>query len=163
MPPDEGFTSRCLVRDGCGYDPEDVARAASEATRCTMTGRTVWAYGPAAEGYRVMVMLQGRSAAASGIARMVSGGTAVYVRGHRVEIIPFTHEGVDIARTASDNRAAMNVHAAARDARGTAPGGTFSTVVRVTRAGQDGAETGARPAHAFLGPCSSSPWAARAG
>ena len=28
QPPDEGFTSRCLVRDGCSHEPEEVAEAA---------------------------------------------------------------------------------------------------------------------------------------
>ena len=47
--PDERFTSRCLVRDGCSHDPEDVAEAASQATGHTFTARTVRAYDPLAE------------------------------------------------------------------------------------------------------------------
>ena len=44
QPLDEGFTSRCLVRDGCSHEPEEVAEAASQATGQVFTGRTIRAY-----------------------------------------------------------------------------------------------------------------------
>ena len=59
QPPDEGFTSRCLVRDGCGHEPEEVAEAASQATGQVFARRTVRAYDLAAENYRIMVLIQG--------------------------------------------------------------------------------------------------------
>ena len=159
--PDEGFTSRCLVRDGCSHDPEDVAEAASQATGHTFTARTVRAYDPAAEDYRVMVLVQGQPATTRTIGNIVTGVTPVYVGGRRIDAIPFTHESVEMARTPDDNRAAANVHEAASTARGGCRGGTFSTVARITRAGPDGEEVGTQAAHTFLGPCGRSPWQSR--
>ena len=108
-----------------------------------------------------MVPVQGHPSTTRAIGNIVSGLVPVFVGGRRIDAIPFTHEGVVIACTPDDNRAAMDVHEAAAGARGGGRGGTFSTVARIARAGPDGAETGAQAAHAFLGPCGRSPWESR--
>ena len=161
QPPDEGFTSRCLARDGCSHDPEEVAEASSQATGHAFTARTVRAYDPSAENYRVMVLVQGHPSTNRATGNIVTGLTPVFVGGRRIDATPFIHENVEMARTPDDNRAAMNVHEAAAGARGGDRAGTFSTVARITRAGPDGVETGAQSAHTFLGPCGRSPWQAR--
>ena len=46
QPPDEGFTSRCLARDGCSHELEEVAEAASQAIGQVFTAWTVRAYVP---------------------------------------------------------------------------------------------------------------------
>ena len=158
QPPDEGFASRCLARDRCSHEPEEVAEAASQATGQVFTARTVRACDPSAENYRVMVLAQGHPSTIRAIGSIVTGLVPVFVEGRRIDAIPFTHESVEMARTPDDNRAAMK---AAAGARGCERGGTFSTVVRIVKAGPDGAETGAQAAHAFLGPCGRSPWESR--
>ena len=149
------------MRDGCSHDPEEVAEAASQATGHAFTARTVRAYDPSAENYRIMVLVQGHPSTNHAIGNIVTGLTPVFVGGRRIDAIPFTHENVEMARTPDDNRAAMNVYEAAAGARGGDRGGTFSTVARITRARPDGVETGAQSAHTFLGPCGRSPWQAR--
>ena len=149
-----------VARDRRSHEPDEVAEAASQATGQVFTGRSVRAYDPAAENYRIMVLIQGHPSTIRAISSIVSGLTPVYVGDRRIEAIPFTYEGIEIARTPDDNRAAMNVHEVAAGARGD-QGGTFSTVVRIARAGSDGAESGSQPAHAFLGPRGRSPWEAR--
>ena len=95
------------------------------------------------------------------IGNIVTGLVPVFVGGRQIDAIPFTHEGVEMARTPDDNRAAMNVHEAAASARVGDRGGTFSTVARIMRAWPDGAVTAAQAAHTILGPCGRSPWETR--
>ena len=149
------------MRDGFSHEAEDVAEAASQATGQVFTGRTVRAYDPAAENFSIMVLIQGHPSTTRAIGNIVAGLIPVFVGGRRIDAIPFTYEVVEIARTPDDNRAAMSVREAASGAQGGDQGGTFSTVVRIARAGFDGAESGAQPAHAFLGPCGQSPLEAR--
>ena len=86
--------------------------------------RGLTTYHPSAENYRAMVLAHGHPSTTRAIGNIVSGLVPVFVGGRRIDVIPFTHEGVEIARTPDDNRAAMNVHEAAAGARGGDQGGT---------------------------------------
>ena len=81
QPPDEGFTSRCLVREGCSHDPEEVAEAASQATGHAFTARTVRAYDPSAENYRIMVLVQGHPSTNRAIGNIVTEPDTGFCRG----------------------------------------------------------------------------------
>ena len=107
------------------------------------------AYDLSAENYRAMALAQGHPSTIRAIGIIVSGLVPVFAGGRRIDAIPFTHEGIEIARPPDDNRAAMDVHGAAAGARGGDQGCTFSAVARIVRAGPGGAETSAQAAHAF--------------
>ena len=87
------------MRDGCSHDPEDVAEAASQATGHAFSARIVRAYDPAAEDYRVMVLVQGHPSTTRAIGNIVTGLTPVFVGDRRIDAIPYTRENVEMART----------------------------------------------------------------